>query len=48
MEQKGEHRNKHKHIQSTNVTRNPRVLNGQKSVSSINNAGKIGSPRAKE
>ena len=48
MEQNQEPRNKHKHIWSTNLTRELRTLNGKKIILSIHAAGIIGYARVKE
>ena len=49
MKQKKEPRNKPMHIWSNNIlTKEPRIHNGERTVSSINGIGKIGQPHSKE
>ena len=38
----------HKHLWSTNLTKEGRIYNGGKTVTSINGAGKTGQPNVKE
>ena len=47
MEQDGKSRDKPMHLRSP-VTKEERIYTGEKTVSSISGAGKIGQPRVKE
>jgi len=48
VEQNRKHRNKPMHIWSINVTKEPRIYNGERAVFSINGVGKAEQSYAKE
>ena len=48
MEQDRKPRDKHTHLWSTNLTKETRIYNGEKTVSSISGVGKTGQLHVKE